>query len=437
MTDRCLVWWIRDDLRLDDQRCLDGIGEFDRLIPVLCLGQRGIAGGDQAARLDGVDLPFRRRSPRRERFLHQGLDALARDLCERSSRLFVLRGSPDVDLAPFAARVGATQLRFSLGCGTEEAREEVGVVAALEAQRIAWRGVAQRTLIEDPAATFTGARLPRVFTDFRKAVERSVQPAQPRAAAPALPSSSLDAETWPVVEPTAELDDDPRATFVHVGGEAAAHARLDDYVFGTQAVARYKETRNGMLARNDITRLSPWLSQGSLSARRVHDTVARYEREHGANDSTYWVGFELLWRDFFEWTAQHHGARLFLQSGLRDVARPWRHDAKDFARWREGRTGDALVDAAMHELAATGFLSNRARQNAASFLIHDLGLDWRWGAAWFEHHLLDYSAASNYGNWQYIAGVGNDPRPLRRFDTRGQADRYDPDSDYRRHWASA
>ena len=436
MTDRTLIWWIRDDPRLDDQRCLDGVADWQRLVPVVCLGQRGIADAEAAVRIDGIDLPFRRRSDRRERFLRQGLDGLARDLVDRGSALCVLDGAPENALASFAARIGATQVRFSESCGTEESREEASVIAALDAGHVAWRRVAQRTLIDDPAGAWTGARLPRVFTDFRKAVEAAVVPSPPVPAPRALPPTGVTVPMWPADTAGPRIADDPRASFVHVGGEAGAHTRLDDYVFGTRAVARYKETRNGLLARDDFTRLSPWLAQGSLSARRVHDTVARYEREHGANDSTYWVTFELLWRDFFEWTARHHGARLFRLRGVRDVARSWRHDASDFARWCEGRTGDALVDAAMHELAATGFFGNRARQNAASFLIHDLGIDWRWGAAWFEHHLIDYSAASNYGNWQYIAGVGNDPRPLRRFDTRGQAERYDPAGDYRRHWAA-
>ena len=105
-----------------------------------------------------------------------------------------------------------------------------------------------------------------------------------------------------------------------------------------------------------------------------------------------------------------------------------------FDRWSQGKTGNALVDAAMTELVLSGFLSNRARQIAASYLIHDLKDDWRLGAAFFEQHLLDYECASNWGNWAYIAGVGNDARPLRAFNTTKQALQYDPDGSYRDLW---
>jgi len=112
------------------------------------------------------------------------------------------------------------------------------------------------------------------------------------------------------------------------------------------------------------------------------------------------------------------------------------HDAKAFERWRLGCTGEPLVDAAMRELACTGYLSNRLRQVAASYLVHDLRGDWRAGAAWFASQLVDYDPYSNQGNWLYIAGRGTDPRGGRRFDTVWQARRHDPDGSYRRMWAT-
>ena len=170
------------------------------------------------------------------------------------------------------------------------------------------------------------------------------------------------------------------------------------------------------------------------------ERIRRFEAEHGATEDTYWLIFELLWRDFFAFVARQHGRRLFAAGGLGrsegDVSRG-RNDSRAraaFASWCEGYTGEPFIDANMRELTATGFMSNRGRQNVASYLVHDLGVDWRLGAAFFEHHLLDFDPASNAGNWLYIAGLGNDPRPNRRFNPARQTEFYDPDGAYRTHW---
>jgi len=105
-----------------------------------------------------------------------------------------------------------------------------------------------------------------------------------------------------------------------------------------------------------------------------------------------------------------------------------------FEDWTRGKTGNAFIDANMIELRKTGFMSNRGRQNAASFLINDLQIDWLWGAEWFESLLIDYDVASNYGNWTYLAGNGADPRGQRYFNTQKQAELYDPDGAYRAFW---
>jgi deoxyribodipyrimidine photo-lyase len=166
----------------------------------------------------------------------------------------------------------------------------------------------------------------------------------------------------------------------------------------------------------------------------VYAEVQRYERERVKNDSTYWLIFELLWRDYFHLIALKHGARLYRASGLQGLQLPWRNDVALFDCWRAGQTGYPLVDANMRELAQTGFMSNRGRQNVGSFLTKNLGLDWRMGAEYFEAQLLDYDVASNWGNWNYVAGVGNDARGFRFFNIHKQAQDYDPNGDYMRHW---
>ncbi len=181
---------------------------------------------------------------------------------------------------------------------------------------------------------------------------------------------------------------------------------------------------------------SPWLATGSLSPRQAIAQLRQFEATHGVSDGSYWLWFELLWRDYFRFLHLQHGHTLYRARGL-GPAQATPHDDQRFAAWCAGQTGQPLVDAAMCELATTGYLSNRLRQVVASYLIHDLGCDWRAGAAWFEAQLLDYDVYSNQGNWLYIAGRGTDPRGGRRFDPVKQAATYDPDGAYQRLWGTA
>ena len=169
----------------------------------------------------------------------------------------------------------------------------------------------------------------------------------------------------------------------------------------------------------------------------VYEEIKTYEEKYGSNQSTYWLFFELLWRDFFYFIARKWGARLFHKQGINpDKPNSTRYcgDEKSFVKWKLGKTDDDFVNANMNELRKTGWMSNRGRQNVASYLIHDLGVDWRKGAQWFEENLVDYDPCSNYGNWLYLSGFGNDPRPDRKFNTQKQAEIYDPNGTYRKMW---
>ena len=177
----------------------------------------------------------------------------------------------------------------------------------------------------------------------------------------------------------------------------------------------------------------------------IVERLTQYEAARGANDGTYWIWFELVWRDYFRFLHLKYGRALYLRQGLRkpdpsgdapSLAEPLSGIAlKLFEQWTQGRTKNALVNAGMNELAATGKMSNRMRQIVASYLIYDLRIDWRAGAAWFESQLLDYDVYSNQGNWLYIAGLGTDPRGGRRMNLEKQALEHDPKGLYRKQWA--
>ena len=176
------------------------------------------------------------------------------------------------------------------------------------------------------------------------------------------------------------------------------------------------------------------MAHGCISPRSIYHELKRYERERKKNVSTYWLVFELIWRDYFRFVCLKYGRKVFYRGGIKDLDREYSNDLELFEKWKNGETGQSFVDANMKELKLTGFMSNRGRQNVASFLVKDLNIDWRWGAAWFEHMLTDYDVCSNWGNWMYVAGVGNDPRENRYFNVPNQAEKYDPKGEFVQHW---
>jgi deoxyribodipyrimidine photo-lyase len=227
---------------------------------------------------------------------------------------------------------------------------------------------------------------------------------------------------------------DDRAVLRFKGGETAGLDRLDHYFWKGDRLRLYKETRNGMVGADYSSKFSPWLALGCLSPRYIYGQVQQYEDQRVRNDSTYWLIFELLWRDYFRFICAKHGNKIFYPSGLQGMPIPWKTDWERFDLWRTGQTGFPLIDANMRELAATGFMSNRGRQNVASFLTKNLGIDWRMGAEWFESLLIDYDVCSNWGNWNYTAGVGNDARGFRFFNILKQSKDYDRNGEYVKHW---
>ena len=190
-----------------------------------------------------------------------------------------------------------------------------------------------------------------------------------------------------------------------------------------------------MIGADYSSKFSAWLAMGCISPRFIYQELKKYEHQFGANDSTYWLVFELLWRDYFRFMMKKHKVKLFQKAGIQNKeSSEINSNTNQLQKWIEGKTGVDFVDANMLELKHTGFMSNRGRQNVASYLCNDLKLDWRLGAAYFEQQLIDYDVCSNWGNWAYLAGVGNDPRGNRYFNIEKQASDYDKNGDYRNLW---
>ena len=217
------------------------------------------------------------------------------------------------------------------------------------------------------------------------------------------------------------------------GGASQSKKHLLHY-FSTVYPSDYKNNRDALDGWENSTKLSPWLAHGCLSVRQVMRTLKLYERTVKANESTYWISFELLWREYFQWYARANLGRLFMKGGLKRRNPLTSFYPERFKKWCHGNTPYPLVNACMNQLNQTGFMSNRGRQIVASCLVNELSVDWRYGAAYFEQQLVDYDVAVNWGNWQYLAGVGSDPRGKRHFDLAKQTSIYDPDGEFIRKW---
>jgi deoxyribodipyrimidine photo-lyase len=293
-------------------------------------------------------------------------------------------------------------------------------------------------MFEPAALPFAPQAMPDIFTAFRQKIEQSgVHPRKPLAAPMRLPPAP------PGLEGVINRDAFGKHVTTEAAGEDTALRTVNAY-FETTHPQHYKQTRNQMLGEHYSTRLSVWLASGSLSAATAYQTLKQYEAKHGSNDSTYWIFFELLWRDYFRFLHCKYGTKLYLKNGLKrepsaqlSVRQEPGTEQMRLLAWTNAQTPNDFVNAGMTELRETGHLSNRMRQVVASYLIYDLEVDWRAGAAWFENQLLDFDVYSNQGNWLYIAGCGTDPRGGRRMNMQKQIQEHDPDSTYRKHWGHA
>lgn len=439
---RTTLFWFRNDLRLRDQRAL----------------HQAIAHAQthqQALLLVYVHEPvqdaptawgFRRMGVHRRRFVADTLQDLQTSLQALGQSLLMLHG-PVADALPACARQVQADTVFceDIAAPDEEAQVQALINAGLTVNTL-W----QSSLIEPDALPFAAENMPQVFTEFRQRVESArLKPLAPLPAPtqwPGPPNDNLIALNTlagfcdnPFTLLQAHTDDDAhaRSNFPYTqaacrGGEASALAHLKSYLTPPWP-DRYKQTRNALQGQHTSSHWSPWLATGAVSARTVWDQLHAYEHMHGSNDGTYWLWFELLWRDNFRMLHLQHGPQLYAARGLSNLPKP-PHFPKDFARWCSGQTGEPIVDAGMRELAATGYTSNRMRQIVASFLVHDLSCDWRAGAAWFESQLVDYDVSSNQGNWLYVSGRGTDPRAGRRFNPAKQTQDHDAQGRYRSAW---
>jgi len=437
---RAIVWF-REDLRLlDNPSLVKASRSSDEILPVYIFNEDVFRG---RTRWYG----FPKVGKFRAQFIIESVTNLRENLRKRGSDLVIRVGSPDKVMAELV-RQYQVQRVF---CMKQHTQEEVNVESAVASCIQTLGSTLEMTsgvdfLYEENDLPFPVEKIPDVFTSFRNAVEKKFlirHPLNiPEPLKPTFASLTNFGEIPSLVDLTGldPVQFDERSALEFIGGEDHGLERIRHYFWDTDAVASYFETRNGMIGPDFSTKFAPWLAQGCISPRTIYSELTKYETQRTKNKSTYWIAFELLTRDFFKYMGRKHGNRIFLREGYANgsgsgVARKvWKKNPRNFQRWMDGTTGTPLVDANMRELNCSGFMSNRGRQNVASFLIHDLEINWKMGAEYFESVLIDYDVAVNWCNWAYLAGVGSDPRPNRYFNILTQAAKYDPDGSYVKHW---
>lgn len=432
-SDKTAIVWFTSDLRSFDNEVLwKACNSYKQVLPVFIF---------QPHWFNVTSFGTRKIGTFRLKFLQESVLDLKNSLQSKGSDLLIQYGRPEYVLYELARKVNAEKVYVKKEVASEELQIQKVVAEQLMRLKADLEVYSTSTLFHPEDLPFSISHIPEVFTVFRKKTEKET-PVRTLFKVPdsiTLPPDSF-ADQWPPDELWQEvksLKTHQQSSFPFPGGETEALKRLQFYFHDSNLVNSYKETRNGLLGTEYSSKFSPWLAMGSLSPRFVYHELKMYEQKHGANDSTYWLFFELMWRDYFRFLMKKNSYAYFLKQGIRPYQRvAEEHQPEAFEKWKNGFTGEPLIDAAMRELNQTGFMSNRARQLVASYLVNDLKSDWRYGAAYFEDKLIDYDVCSNWGNWAYLAGVGNDPRGKRYFDIRKQSETYDKDAAFRNLWLS-
>jgi len=409
------ILWFRNNLRLKDNRCLH-YAATNRMavLPVYVVDER---------LEEQVHPSFKRCGVKRKNWIYSNLHSLQKDLEKHGAKLYIKKGNVVATLKEIVLQTGITTIITNYEPGSEE---EDDISLLKQEGKIHLVVLYDNFLIQPEKLPFSLAQIPLVFTDFRTKIEKLYR--EEIFSSDLLPnfiqSDSIETENISCFD----------SNTLFTPGEQGALKRVQYYFFDSRLIATYKETRNQLLGTDFSSHLSPWLALGAIAPQTILHYLRKYEKKFGANESTYWLWFELLWRDFFRFQMMKYKNLFFRKGGIRNKKIDFSSDKLLFERWMNGQTEEPFVNANMIELNETGFMSNRGRQNVASYLVHDLGIDWRWGASYFESQLIDYDVSSNWGNWAYIAGVGNDPRPFRKFNIKKQQAQYDPDNQYVSFW---
>jgi deoxyribodipyrimidine photo-lyase len=419
--------WFRNDLRVQDNNSLFlACKKSGKVVGVYFFDPR---------QFEITKYGFKKTERFRTKFLLETIEDLKKNLASHNISLLIFHDKPE-NVFPKLIEDYDISTVFTQ---KEWTNEEIEIADNLKNSipHLNWQETYDQFLFhpEDiPYQSFN--KVPEVFTEFRKKCERE---SKVRGCVKINKQSEENLIKTSNKIPTLkelgfdEFEIDENAAFPFFGGETEALKRIKNYFFETENLSIYKKTRNGLIGENYSSKLSAWLANGSISARTIYWEIQKYEEQICKNEDTYWLFFELIWRDYFKYISLKHGNKLFKLDGILGKKYEWKSNKKALNQWINGTTNEPFVNANMIELKQTGFMSNRGRQNVASYWAKEWEQDWRIAAAYFESMLIDYDVHSNYGNWIYNAGVGNDPRD-RKFNIKRQAEMYDSNNEFQNLW---
>jgi len=428
-----VICLFRNDLRYHDNECLWWAHRYsDHIIPLYCFDPRHFGRTNSFG--------FEKTGPFRAKVLVESVQDLRQTLRKHGSDLVVRNQKPERAVKELMASANVSAVVLQKGVTSEELKVEKAIKREC-GESVKFLALWGLTLYHIDDIQFSIRENLDSYTQFQKAVKTQAKVRSPFAMPDrlkALPEGLTDLGEIPsmanlsVSESRSEA---PTNAFSFSGGESAALQRLHAYL---RDLGTYKKMCNGRLGENYLSKLSPWLALGCLSPKTIihelRNSLRKYQNDRVVNQIINWVSLKFLWRDYYKFIGVKFGNDLFRLEGIMDKTLPWKQDKSLVEAWREGKTGVPFVDANMRELRATGWMSHQGREIVASYLVKNLGVDWRAGAEWFESMLLDHDVCSNYGNWNNVAGIGNEPCDNQEFNIVKQGLDNDLNGEYIRTW---
>ena len=391
MTKRGLVWF-KNDLRLHDNEALaKAQEECEQLVFCYCVERKNFEMLDE--------LGFRKADVIRFKFLQQSVLNLQSNLEKLNAHLIIGTISAVETLPKLIAEFKITDVYAE----EEDASEELSLIDEVRnaCPNIEFNFFWGKTLYHKDDIPFEIDKIPLTSKAYRIPAGQKSEPRNTFAAPTKLKSSAKAKSNQ---YPSYKIYGFTKEEYEHAkpfveGGETAALDRLQYYTFKSELLTGYRWSRNRSDGLDYSSKFSPYLGLGCISAREIYEKVKEYEAQVKKNQSTWWLVFELVWRDYFTFKGMRFGDEIFYTKGYKNKEIEWENDPIKFQKWCQGKTGIPFIDAHMRQLNETGYMSNRGRVNCASYFVHDLKINWTWGAASFESKLIDYDVSSNWMNW--------------------------------------